>query len=110
MSATGASTEGLYDPFIDGRHCEEEDGVSWESFGQGFLLDHCTGCHSEMLTVDQRAGAPLGVNFESKEFAEMWLDRIYARAADDNDTMPPVDSVPDFERVLLGDWLACGAP
>ena len=99
-----------HDSFIEGRFCEPDDSATWESFGQGFLLDHCTGCHSGNLAESERAGAPLGVDFETRELAQQWLERIYARAADDNVTMPPVDSVPAHERELLGDWLACGAP
>ena len=74
------------------------------------MLDHCTGCHSELLVGDQRAGAPPGVDFNTRGQVIDHLGRIYARSADDNRTMPPTDTVSDADRVRLGDWLACGAP
>ena len=54
----GDTSGGMNNPFIDGRHCDEESGVTWESFAQGFMLDHCAGCHSETLVEGMRAGAP----------------------------------------------------
>ena len=106
---TTEDTAVLNDPYIDGRACPENSSVTWQSFGQGFLLDHCVGCHSENLDEASRAGAPLGVDFNTQALAQTWLARIYARSGDDNTTMPPVDSISPTDRVLLGDWLACGA-
>ena len=38
-------------------------------------------------------------------------DRIFARAAIDNDSMPPGPDDPSLqERIMLADWLTCGAP
>ena len=104
-----AST-GALDPFIPGRDCDESLGITWESFGQGFILSQCAGCHSSNVPEDMRAGAPAGVDFETHELTQQWLERIYARSADEANTMPPVDSIPEEDRIRLGDWLACGAP
>jgi hypothetical protein len=39
------------------------------------------------------------------------MDRIFARAAGDNTSMPPgPDDPPEAERAMLAEWLACGAP
>jgi uncharacterized membrane protein len=90
--------------------CAPESSLTWQSFGEPFLLDHCTGCHSSKLAEGFRGGAPVGVDFNTHEQTLMWLERIAARSADDNKTMPPVDTVSEEARVLLGDWIACGAP
>ncbi|MEM7157702.1 MAG: hypothetical protein AAF799_32980 [Myxococcota bacterium] len=104
-----ASTGAVDDPFIPGLECDDELGITWESFGQGFILSQCAGCHSSYIPEDMRAGAPVGIDFETHELTQQWLLRIYARAADE-DTMPPIDGVPSDERVMLAEWLACGAP
>jgi len=109
-AADTAASEGIDDPFISGRACPPDSAVTWESFGQGFVLSHCAGCHSSNLGAGERAEAPIEVNMETQDLVQEWLIRIYARSADENATMPPVDSVLADERVLLGDWLACGAP
>jgi uncharacterized membrane protein len=95
---------------VDGRDCPPGSAATWQSFGQAFLLDHCVGCHSSQLPEGQRALAPVGVDFDTHELAMGWLDRIYARSADGNLTMPPVDAVSAEDRERLGDWLACGMP
>jgi hypothetical protein len=106
----GADSD-LYDPYIDGRHCDENPSLTWESFGQPFFMDHCVGCHSSQLEGEfARGGAVEGVNFNTLDDVRQQLQRIYERSADNNNTMPVMDSVPDGERWLLGDYLACGAP
>ena len=54
------------------------------------------------------AVADLGLGDTDSVFE--WLDRVYARSADDNASMPIIDTVDPQDRVRLGDWLACGAP
>lgn len=96
--------------FIAGRDCPPESFLTWENFGEGFMLDHCTGCHSELLDEGQRANAPLDVDFNTQAQVQDQIDRIYARSGDANDTMPPVNTISAEERIHLGDWLACGTP
>jgi hypothetical protein len=51
------------------------------------------------------------VTFDTQAEVITWKDRIYARAADDNTSMPLGPDGPDSTtRHQLGDWLACGAP
>ena len=108
-SGSGSGDTGAVS-YIEGRECPSDSYLTWESFGEGFMLDHCTGCHSALLEEGQRAGAPLGVDFNTQALVQDQLDRIYARSADDNTTMPPTDTVDTWERAALGEWLACGAP
>lgn len=92
------------------RPCPSDSFLAWENFGEPFMRDWCTGCHSSRLGEGARVDAPLTVNFDSYEDVEMWADRIWVRAADDNRTMPPAGGPGAEERALLGEWLACGAP
>ena len=95
---------------IEGRLCPTDSTATYDNTGGPFLLSWCTGCHSSLLPEGQRAGATLGVNFDTPAGIEQQLLRIYARAADHNVTMPPVDAVSADERTRVGDWITCGAP
>jgi uncharacterized membrane protein len=96
--------------FIDGRDCPPDSSLTYANFGEALLLDHCTGCHGEAVDVGDRAGAPVDVDLTTQTLVQEWLDRVYARSADDNTSMPVVDNMDPDDRVRLGDWLACGAP
>ena len=83
--------------------------LTYENFGQPFLGAYCQECHAR----DQldRRGAPDHVSFDSHGDVWEWDDRIYARSAASNKSMPPgPDDPPLEERALLAQWLACGAP
>ena len=78
--------------------------------GVPFFLTHCTGCHSSTIATEDRQGAPANVNFDNVDEIVAQADRVWARSADQNETMPPINSVSAAERAMLGEWLACGAP
>lgn len=112
-----ASGETMGDPLDEGpwssleeRPCPPDSFLSFENIGGPFLLDHCKGCHSKALPADMRQDAPPGVDFDTLADVREWAPRIWMRAADQNDTMPPVGAPGPEERALLGEWLACGAP
>jgi len=111
---TGAPTTGTTGaadyPGLDERPCPEDSILTAENFGAPFMLTHCTGCHHAALKEGERAGAPLDVDFESLDKVRAQAARIWARAADQNASMPPVGPPPEAERAQLGEWLACGAP
>lgn len=92
------------------RPCPEDSILTYENFGGPFMLNFCTGCHQSMLPADMRQDSPIEVNFDDIDDVREWSDRIWARAADQNLTMPPVGPPSDEERMRLGEWLACGAP
>jgi len=92
------------------RACPSSSVATYENFGAPFFFSYCTGCHSSALGEGQRRNAPIGVNFDSLDDIRRMRERIWARAADKNTTMPPVGGPSDAQRELLGDWLACGAP
>lgn len=92
------------------RPCPEDNQLSWESFGAAFMLEYCTGCHGRAVASGARQGAPDTVVFDDPNSIRELEERIWARAADNNATMPPVGG-PDAEtRRKLGQWLACGSP
>lgn len=95
---------------LDERPCPEDSSLTYANFGRPYMLDHCTGCHASALPEGERQGAPLAVDFDSLEDVRAQAERIWARAGDQNASMPPVGPPGDDERALLGEWLACGAP
>lgn len=97
-------------PSLDERPCPEDSILTAENFGAPFMLTHCTGCHHASLKEGERAGAPLGVDFETLTKVRAQAAKIWARAGDQNATMPPVGPPAQDERTRLGEWLACGAP
>ncbi|PCC74523.1 hypothetical protein SAMN02745121_06781 [Nannocystis exedens] len=110
LTGTTADSTGADYPSLDERPCPEDSILTAENFGAPFMLTHCTGCHHVALKEGERAGAPLGVDFESLIKVRAQAERIWARAADQNATMPPVGPPAAEERARLGEWLACGAP
>lgn len=95
---------------LDDRPCPKDSPLTADNFGGPFMLSHCTGCHHSSLGEDERAGAPVGVDFDKLGDVRDHADRIWARAADENATMPPLGGPAQDERARLGEWLACGAP
>ena len=58
-----------------------------------------------------RYGAPDTYRFETLDDVRRLRDRIFARAATTNTSMPPGPEDPNPEaREQLAEWLACGAP
>jgi hypothetical protein len=95
---------------IEGRECPPDNTTTYANTGGPILISWCVICHSSHVPANQRQGATMGVNFDTVEGIRDQLLRIYARAGDDNDSMPPIDSLSADERRRLGDWIACGAP
>lgn len=91
------------DPF-----CAEAPTVTWASFGRGFLIESCQGCHAS--TAPDRHGAPPAVSFDSVEDAWIHADRILARASGESPTMPPNGGVAEDDLRRLEWWLRCAEP
>jgi len=103
--------EGPFDALAD-RPCPPDGelaALSYESFGAPFFSSYCQGCHGSARAEGQRQGAPVPISFDDVAAIRRHADRIWARAADQNTTMPPVGGPPMREREQLGAWLACGA-
>jgi hypothetical protein len=94
----------------------DSSGLTYEAFGEQFMTDYCTRCHSTELKTEQaRMGAPLGHDFNVEAGIRGIWEHIDQKAAAGelgvNDDMPPkADSgaKPTVEeRQKLGQWLAC---
>ena len=108
-------TDGQGAPFQEGdtladRDCPTGSFLDYGNFGSPFFSEYCTGCHSSQIPATMRQGAPAGVDFETIDGIRGRADLIYLRAADGYAVMPPVGGPSGETRVLLGEWLACGAP
>ncbi len=112
LAACGGEEEGPASEWssLQERPCPEGSVLDWENFGAPFLQNWCTGCHSADVAGPARYGAPVGIDLETPASARHHAARIWARAADGNETMPPAGGPGAEERRLLGEWLACGAP
>ncbi len=88
--------------------CAGAPQVTWNSFGAGFILESCQGCHA--TTAPERYGAPEGVVFDTVEHCWDQADRILARAAGVSPTMPPQGGTTEDDRTLLTWWLTCATP
>jgi uncharacterized membrane protein len=78
--------------------------VSWDSFGHGFTLARCQGCHAS--TATDRRSAPPDVMFDTEDDARAVAPRIRT-AVIVNKTMPPGGGVSDTDLALVGAWLDC---
>jgi uncharacterized membrane protein len=83
--------------------------LTYETFGEPFLINWCRGCHSRDLPSDMRQGAPESVNFNERRDVRQRLPRISYVVAT-APTMPPAGGPTDQERGLLAEWIGCGAP
>jgi hypothetical protein len=110
--SSGSGSTGDDGPWasLEERPCPEDSDVTWENFGGGYVISYCTTCHHSALPSDMRQLAPIAMNFETLEMVRMHAPRMWARAGDQNATMPPVGAPGEDERALFGEWLACGAP
>lgn len=99
-----------------GATCPPTSTLSYANFGQAFMENYCTRCHSSTLTGAARNGATVDHDFDSKIGVLRVYDHIdeAAGAGPDatNDQMPPDDGAkPSLaERQMLAEWLACGVP
>ncbi len=85
--------------------CVDAPSVTWNSWGQGFLLGHCQGCHAS--TAPDRHGAPPEVFFDTVDDAWSHAAAILRSVTGEPATMPPSGGVDADEQELLIAWLTC---
>ena len=85
--------------------CEGVPTVTYQSFGRGFLVENCDGCHAS--TTTDRHDAPENVTFDSVDEVWTWSNVILSVATGDAPTMPPRGGVSDDDRTRLTWWLTC---
>ncbi len=87
--------------------CDRDPPLDYALFGEGYMSTHCTGCHSSLLSGEDRVGAPDGVDLETYDGVLLWADRIDARATGAEPTMPPGGGPTEEDIALLEEWLYC---
>lgn len=87
---------------------ECSDAITYETVGQPFLRNYCTGCHASSLPAGKRYGAPLAVNLDTFSGAKQYSLRSYVRAVHLQD-MPAGGGVSETERQRFAQWALCGA-
>lgn len=87
--------------------CVHDPPLSYENFGEQFITQNCTACHSIYLPEERREGAPLSVNLDTYSDVLEFADRIAARSVGDDATMPPGGGPTTEERARLAEWLSC---
>lgn len=86
--------------------CIDAPIVTWDNWGQGFLVENCQSCHRS--TAPDRHGAPADVTFDDESSALALADRILDRCTSDPPTMPPRGGITTDDQALLVAWLTCG--
>lgn len=97
-----------------GSTCPPTDAPTYANFGQAFFQSYCLGCHSQTREGDDRYGAPVTIDFDTRTLVRMATSNIDKQAAwgpkAHNTLMPPrdADAMPsDEERRRLGEYIAC---
>lgn len=105
LALIGCGRDPYYPPEDTGSACDDTlPHATWDSFGEGFLLTHCQGCHAS--TATERYGAPEGVSFDTEAEARAWRERLIVVILDE-ETMPPAGGLTDDDRLLVAAWLYC---
>lgn len=92
--------------------CDREVPLTYHSFGQGFMDNYCTGCHSSIIADGQRRGAPVGIDFDTYagvlQYAERLEERVLiANRIEDDNPMPPGGGPTTQDLDMLEEWLQC---
>ncbi len=92
---------------VDEAQCETSY-LTYDNFGEPFVLDWCRGCHSAAIPAGMRQKAPAAINFDTPDDVRQLGPRIGARAASTTPSMPPAGGPTLEERRLLAEWVTCG--
>lgn len=79
--------------------------LTWETAGAPYVNNYCRGCHSRDLSSNMRAGAPIDVNFDSKEDLIRASSSVIERIEDRS--MPPVGSPDSRSESAFLEWIGC---
>lgn len=98
-------------PDITSLNCPKGTLISYENFGSGFMARFCLSCHSRKIPTQQRAGAPGDTNFDTSEDVQRYRALILLKTNPaSKNPMPPSREIPKTQKVILSEWLDCGAP
>ena len=60
--------------------CPKGTSLTYENFGEPFMLSYCTSCHSSAMSGESRAGAPEQINLDSHNEIVLWRIAIFNNA------------------------------
>lgn len=94
--------------------CPPVDPPTYANFGQAFMQTYCLECHSQTNLGEDRQGAPVTIDFDTRSLVRENTSRIDKQAAfgpaAKNRLMPQDGHEPvptDEERTRLGQYIAC---
>ena len=99
-----ACADGEEDTAVDPL-CDNAPVTTYDNFGQGFMLQHCQSCHAS--TAENRYDAPPEIFFDDQAKVQELAERILARSAGEQPSMPPQGGVEEADRLRLEQWLLC---
>jgi hypothetical protein len=105
------SGSGATDTSVGGdtpKECVGAPDLTWDNFGEGFLMENCQGCHASANVGSARHGAPTDMYFDTVEDAWERKDAILYMATGEDPAMPPSGGPSDDDRMRLFWWLTCG--
>ena len=85
--------------------CDDAPTVTWDNFGEGFVIEACQACHAS--TALDRHDAPPTIVFDTEDQVRLLEDLVLEVATGEAPTMPPQGGVSDEDRYLLEVWLTC---
>jgi hypothetical protein len=77
--------------------------VTWESFGEALMVEHCQPCHAS--TTPDRYGAPEDVIFDTEAAVLARRDAVLAAATGAAPSMPPALPLDETDQARLRAWL-----
>jgi len=87
--------------------CDRSPPLDYDTFGEGVMNKHCTGCHSSYLPEGQRFEAPIGVDLNTYQGVLDYAERVHDRTVEQQN-MPPGGGLSEEELALIDEWLVCG--
>jgi uncharacterized membrane protein len=81
------------------------EGVTWETFGDGFVRSYCQTCHA--TTSPDRHGAPADVTFDNEDQTLAWEDSVVETVR--GGLMPPGGGITETDMEMFECWLGGGA-
>jgi hypothetical protein len=82
-----------------------------QAAGHTLVINECQSCHDSSLTGTDRAGAPVGKDYDVPSVVTATGPLMYERLQDPDFPMPPIPDGPlspaEIEQIRI--WLACGA-
>jgi hypothetical protein len=89
--------------------CTSVPRLTWENFGQSFMLENCQTCHASGTLYRDQASTPPPAHLTFDTHADVIgsRDAILSSATGDSPRMPPEGGVSPLDREKLEIWIDC---